>query len=257
VRIISWNVNGIRAVQRKGALDWIWDSDLDLVCLQETKAHPEQLDEELTAPPGWSAHFASAEKKGYSGVVTYVRDGVSFKSAKAGLGIERFDAEGRVMVTDHEDFLLYNVYFPNGKARDERLQYKMDFYAEFQKKTQARVRRGKRIVVCGDVNTAHRPLDLARPKENEAISGFLPEERAWIDGMLAAGWIDSFRAVHGDLPEQYSWWSMRSGARARNIGWRIDYFLLSRKLGDSLKDAWIWPDIHGSDHCPVGVELQP
>ena len=121
---------------------------------------------------------------------------------------------------------------------------------------QARVRRGKRVVVCGDVNTAHRPLDLARPRENEGVSGFLPEERAWIDGMLEAGWIDSFRAVSGDLAEQYSWWSMRSGARARNIGWRIDYFLLSKNLGDALKDAWIWPEIHGSDHCPVGVELQ-
>jgi len=256
MKLISWNVNGIRAVQRKGALDWIWNSDLDIVCLQETKAHPEQLDESLTAPEGWSAHFASAEKRGYSGVVTYVRDAAPFVKAKAGLGIERFDAEGRVMVTDHGDFLLYNVYFPNGKASEERLAYKMDFYREIRKKMDARIRRGKRILVCGDVNTAHRPLDLARPKENEQISGFLPEERAWIDGLLAKGWIDSLRAVHGDVPEMYSWWSLRSGARQRNIGWRIDYFYLSKNMGDALADAWISPEVQGSDHCPVGIELK-
>ncbi len=256
MKLISWNVNGIRAVQRKGALDWLWKSDLDIVCLQETKAHPDQLDDELTAPEGWTAHFASAEKKGYSGVVTYVRDGVPFVKAKAGLGIERFDSEGRVMITDHGDFLLYNVYFPNGKASEERLAYKMDFYREFQKKVDGRVRRGKRIAVCGDVNTAHKALDLARPKENETISGFLPEEREWIDGLLAKGWSDTFRDVRGEIPEQYSWWSMRSGARARNIGWRIDYFYLSKNLKETLADAWISPEVMGSDHCPVGIELK-
>ncbi len=256
MKLISWNVNGIRAVQRKEALDWIWSSDLDVVCLQETKAHPDQLDETLTAPEGWSAHFASAEKKGYSGVVTYVRDGVPFVKAKAGLGVERFDSEGRVMITDHDDFLLYNVYFPNGKASDIRLEYKMDFYREIQKKMNGRVGRGKRILVCGDVNTAHQAIDLARPKENEQISGFLPEEREWIDSMLAKGWVDSLRAVKGDIPEQYSWWSMRSGARQRNIGWRIDYFFLSKNIKDSLVDAWISPDVMGSDHCPVGVEIK-
>jgi exodeoxyribonuclease III len=256
MKILSWNVNGIRSVQRKGALDWIWNSDLDIVCFQETKAQPEQLDEALTAPEGWTAQFASAEKKGYSGVVTFVRDGVPFKKAQAGLGIERFDSEGRVMITDHDEFLLYNVYFPNGKAREERLAYKMDFYREIQKKMDGRVRRGKRIVVCGDVNTAHRPIDLARPRENEKISGFLPEEREWIDGLIAKGWVDSFRAVHGDVPESYSWWSMRSGARARNIGWRIDYFYLSKNLKDALVDAWISPELMGSDHCPLGIELK-
>jgi len=256
MKILSWNVNGIRAAQRKGALDWIWDSDLDLVCLQETKARPDQLDASISAPEGWIAHFSSAERKGYSGVVTFVRRQVPLLKAVPGLGIPRFDAEGRVMVTDHGDFLLYNVYFPNGKAREERLRYKMDFYREFQKKVEARLRRGKRVVVCGDVNTAHRPIDLARPKENEGTSGFLPEERDWIDGLLAKGWIDSFRAVHGEKPGMYSWWSMRSGARARNVGWRIDYFLLSETLRDTLADAWIRPEIMGSDHCPVGVELR-
>ena len=255
MKIASWNVNGIRAVQRKGALDWLWDSDLDIVCLQETKAHPEQLDEALTAPSGWSAHWASAEKKGYSGVVTYLRDGVEPAKAKAGFGKKEFDSEGRTMVTDHGDFLLYNVYFPNGKARAERLKYKMDFYAAIQRHLNAQVKKGRRVVLCGDVNTAHREIDLARPKENVKISGFLPEERAWIDGFLAGGWIDTFREKQGDVEGAYTWWSMRSGARLRNVGWRIDYFYIDKKLGKKLKDAWIRPEVMGSDHCPLGIEL--
>ncbi len=255
MKIVSWNVNGIRAVQRKEALDWIWASDLDIVCLQETKAQPEQLDETLTAPSGWSAHWSSAEKKGYSGVVTYVRDGVELAGVKPGFGKKIFDSEGRCMVTDHGAFLLYNVYFPNGKARAERLVYKMEFYAAIQKHLNAQVKKGRRVVVCGDVNTAHRPIDLARPKENEKISGFLPEERAWIDGFLASGWVDSFREVKGDVAGAYSWWSMRSGARMRNVGWRIDYFFVDSKLAKKLKDAWISPEIMGSDHCPLGIEL--
>ena len=256
MRIVSWNVNGIRAVLRKGALDWVWDSDLDFVCLQETKAHPDQLDPVLTEPPGWSAHWASAEKKGYSGVVTFVRDGVAFRGASAGLGKARFDLEGRVMVSDHEDFLLYNVYFPNGKASDERLAYKMDFYEEIRKKLRRIVKQGRDVVVCGDVNTAHREIDLARPKENEKISGFLPEERAWIDRYLADGWVDCYRARRGDVTGAYTWWSMRSGARLRNIGWRIDYFFVNERLAGSMSDVWISPEIMGSDHCPLGLELK-
>lgn len=256
MELASWNVNGIRAVQRKGALDWIWDSSLDVVCLQETKAHPEQLDEALTAPEGWVAHWASAERKGYSGVATYTREASAPAAVKVGFGTKRFDDEGRTLVTDHGDFLLYNVYFPNGKASAERLAYKLDFYAAFQKHVSAQVKKGRHVVICGDVNTAHREIDLARPKENEKISGFLPEERAWIDGFLADGWVDSFRAVHGDKTDVYTWWSMRTGARLRNIGWRIDYFYLDQSFSARLVDAWIRPEIMGSDHCPLGIALE-
>ena len=256
MELASWNVNGIRAVQRKGALDWIWESSLDVVCLQETKASPDQLDADLTAPKGWVAHWASAERKGYSGVVTYARESAAPKSVTVGFGTKRFDDEGRTLVTDHGDFLLYNVYFPNGKASDERLAYKMDFYAAFQKHVNAQVKKGRHVVICGDVNTAHREIDLARPKENEKISGFLPEERAWIDGFLADGWVDSFRAVHGDKSDAYTWWSMRTGARLRNIGWRIDYFYLNQALAERLDDAWIRPEVMGSDHCPLGIALK-
>lgn len=255
MKITSWNVNGIRAVQRKGALDWLWDSDLDIVCLQETKAHPDQLDQALTAPSGWDAHWSPAEKKGYSGTVTYVRKGVTCAAAAPGFGEPRFDSEGRSVCTDHGDFLLYNVYFPNGKASPERLAYKMDFYAAIQKHLNARVAEGRRVLVCGDVNTAHRDIDLARPRENEKISGFLPEERAWIDAFLADGWVDSFRARNGDVEGAYTWWSMRSGARLRNIGWRIDYFFLDAELAKAMTAAWIRPEVMGSDHCPLGVEL--
>ena len=256
MKIASWNVNGIRAVQRKGALDWIWESDLDIVCLQETKARPDQLDETLTAPPGWSVHWSSAEKAGYSGVVTYVRDGAPLDGARAGFGPRRFDAEGRSVVTDHGRFLLYNVYFPNGKASEERLRYKMDFYAAIRRHLTARLKEGRDVVVCGDVNTAHREIDLARPKENEDVSGFLPQERAWITRFLAGGWVDTFRAVHGDLADAYTWWSFRSGARLKNIGWRIDYFFVNEALRDRVADAWIRPDVMGSDHCPLGIELR-
>ena len=256
MKIASWNVNGIRAVQRKGALDWIWNSDLDLVCLQETKAEPGQLDEALTAPPGWGANWAAAEKKGYSGVVTYHRESAAPVVAKAGFGSKVYGSEGRVMRTDHGDFLLYNVYFPNGKASPERLAYKMGFYKAFRTHVNKQVAAGRRVVICGDVNTAHREIDLARPKENVGISGFLPEERAWLDRFTGEGWVDTFRAKNGDGGDLYSWWSMRSGARLRNVGWRIDYFFVDAGLAGNLADAWIRPEIMGSDHCPIGIELK-
>ncbi len=255
MKIASWNVNGIRAVQRKSALDWLWNSDLDLICLQETKAHPEQLDEELTAPPGWGAHWAAAEKKGYSGVVTYFREDAVPVAAGAGFGSKRYGSEGRVLRSDHGSFLLYNVYFPNGKASPERLEYKLGFYKAFRTHVNKQVAAGRRVVICGDVNTAHREIDLARPKENEKISGFLPEERAWMDRFFADGWLDTFRAINKDEAERYTWWSMRSGARLRNVGWRIDYFFVDAGLEKSLRDAWIRPEIMGSDHCPIGIEL--
>jgi len=250
-RIYSWNVNGIRAAQKKGLLDWMGKAKPDVLCLQETKAMPEQLGPELTAPKGYSADYCWAEKKGYSGVATFSKPKpVGFNR---GLGKREFDREGRVLLHEFPEFRLYNIYFPNGKARPERLDYKMRFYEDFLKRLK---RRGEadRIVICGDVNTAHKEVDLARPKANEDSSGFLPIERDWIDRLLAAGFLDSFREFEKG-PEHYTWWDLFTRARDRNVGWRIDYFFVSENLRGNLKRAAIHPDVMGSDHCPVSIEL--
>jgi len=253
MKLISWNVNGIRAVSTKGFLEWFSKESPDILCLQETKAHPDQLGFELTHPEGYFSHFHScAVKKGYSGVVTYSK--VKPISVREGFGIEKFDQEGRCMVTEFKEFTLYNVYFPNGKASSERLQYKLEFYEAFLKHIESERKKGKKIIFTGDVNTAHKPIDLARPKENEDISGFLPIEREWIDRVVKHGYIDSLREFHPE-PELYTWWSMRSGARERNVGWRIDYFFLQNELRKSLMNAYVSPEVMGSDHCPVVVEL--
>jgi len=253
LRLLSWNVNGIRAIQKKGFLDWFKEESPDILCLQETKAHPDQLDDALKNIDGYQSYFSSAEKKGYSGVVTYTK--IKPLSFQQGIGIEKFDSEGRIIVTEFKEFVLFNIYFPNGKASEERLQYKMDFYEVFLKHLKKLKKAGKKISICGDVNTAHKEIDIARPKENEKISGFLPEEREWIDKLLKAGFIDTFRAFN-DQPDNYTWWDMMTRARERNVGWRIDYFFISENLKDNLKSAFILPDVMGSDHCPVGLELQ-
>lgn len=250
--LLSWNVNGIRAVLKKGFLDWLKKESPDVLCLQETKAMPNQLPPELLYPPGYTAHWNSAQRPGYSGVATYSK--IKPLAVKNGFGTARFDQEGRVLETDFGSFTLFNVYFPNGKMSVERLRYKMDFYDEILKYFLKLQKKGKKIVVCGDVNTAHEPIDLARPKENESVSGFLPQERAWIDKLLSHGFIDTLRLFHKE-PGQYSWWDLRTGARARNIGWRIDYYFISEDLKPSVKDAFILPDVLGSDHCPVGIKL--
>ena len=253
MKLISWNVNGVRAVAKKGLLDWFKREKPDLLCLQETKAMPEQLDASLLEIPGYKAEWNWAEKKGYSGVATY--SGAPVKEFTRGCGVAEYDREGRVLVSHHKDFTLFNVYFPNGKASPERLAFKMRFYEDFLKlMNQYRKKGQKRLVVCGDVNTAHREIDLARPKENRKISGFLPEECAWIDKMLEAGFVDTFREFEKG-PNHYSWWDMQSRARERNVGWRIDYFFVSEELKPSLKRAFILPEVMGSDHCPVGIEL--
>lgn len=253
IRILSWNVNGIRAVHKKGFLDWIAVERPGILCIQETKASEDQLPEELKDIDGYRSWFVSAEKKGYSGVALY--SAIEPLSVEAGFGIGRFDSEGRVIVARYDDFLLYNVYFPNGKASEERLRYKMDFYEAFLGHIEAVRAKGNNVVICGDVNTAHREIDLARPKENETESGFLPEERAWIDRFLAHGYVDTFRRFH-DEPDQYSWWTYRGGARSRNIGWRIDYFYVNEEFAGRVRDAFIMPDVEGSDHCPVGIEIE-
>ena len=253
MKLLSWNVNGIRAAYKKGILNWFSVEQPDILCIQETKAMKEQLPEDLINVNGYNSFFSSAERKGYSGTATYTK--VNPLKVSNGIGIQKFDSEGRFLVTEFDEFMLFNIYFPNGKAKAERLQYKMDFYEAFLKHLKKLLKQGKKIVICGDVNTAHKAIDLARPKPNEKISGFLPKERAWIDKLLEAGFIDTFR-VFNQKPEQYTWWDMMTRARDRNVGWRIDYFFVSDNLKDNLKNAFILPDVMGSDHCPVGIELK-
>ncbi|UCE26674.1 MAG: exodeoxyribonuclease III [Candidatus Coatesbacteria bacterium] len=252
LRILSWNVNGLRAVYKKGFLDWFRSEGPDVLCLQETKAAEDRVPPELKDVEGYRPYFASAERKGYSGVATYSK--VEPETVGIGFGVKEFDSEGRTLVADFGGFVLFNVYFPNGKASAERLEYKMAFYDAFLKHVNGLRKAGRNVVFCGDVNTAHKEIDLARPKENQHVSGFLPEERAWIDRLLASGFVDTFRMFDGE-PERYTWWDYKTRARGRNVGWRLDYFFVSESLRDRVKDAFILSDVMGSDHCPVGIEL--
>lgn len=253
LKMLSWNVNGIRAVAKKGFLDWLNEENPDILCLQETKAWEEQLDESLTKINRYKSYFSEAYKKGYSGTVIYTKKEPI--NVTKGIGVEEFDKEGRFVIAEYPEFILYNIYYPNGKARKERLIYKMDFYEAFQKHAVGLLKKGKKLIICGDVNTAHKEIDLARPKANEKTSGFLPEERAWIDRFLADGFIDTLR-LFNDKPEIYTWWDMITRARERNVGWRIDYFFISENLKDNIKDAFTMPDVMGSDHCPVGIKIK-
>lgn len=254
MKIISWNVNGIRAVARKGNLQEVLrDVRPDVLCLQETKAHPDQLTAKLRHPEGYFSYFSWAEKKGYSGVATFSRDEAA--SVRADFTSGHFEDEGRILITDHGDFLLYNIYFPNGKASKDRLAYKMDFYEACLTDAVAQVEGGRNVIICGDVNTAHTEIDLARPKENAKVSGFLPEERAWIDRLIDCGFVDTFRLFESG-GGHYSWWDLKSRARERNVGWRIDYFFANEALVDRISAATILADVYGSDHCPVCIEVR-
>jgi exodeoxyribonuclease III len=253
MRILSWNVNGIRAAYKKGFLDWLKKEDPDILCIQETKAHPDQLTDDLRNVDGYESYFSSAEKKGYSGVAIYTK--VKPKKVEHGFGVKKFDSEGRILVAEYPKFVLMSIYYPNGKASAERLKYKMDFYDAFLKFANKLKKQGKNIIVCGDVNTAHKEIDIARPKENEKVSGFLPEERAWIDKFLSNGYLDTFRMFNKE-PDNYTWWDMITRARERNVGWRIDYFYVNEEFKKKVKDAFILAEVIGSDHCPIGIELK-
>lgn len=252
MKISTWNVNGIRAILGKGLKDWIASEAPDVLCLQEIKARPEQLTEEQRLFPDYEIVWNPAERPGYSGVATFCRR--SSLEVAHGLGELRFDIEGRVIRTRHENFLLYNIYFPNGQRGTERLAYKLEFYASLLKILDVLVAGGENVIVTGDFNTAHMPIDLRNPKANEKISGFMPEERAWVNALLEHGFIDIYRRLY---PEriQYTWWTYRMGARQRNVGWRIDYFLVSEKLLPRVQDVIIHDSILGSDHCPVSLVL--
>lgn len=252
IRILSWNVNGIRAVHKKGFREWFTNEKPDILCLQETKAVRKQFPPDIRRVEGYHTYFSEAERKGYSGVALYTK--IKPDKVKNGFGIDKFDLEGRTLIADFGDFVLFNVYFPNGKMSPERLQYKMDFYDSFLKYADELKEEGRNIMVCGDVNTAHKEIDLARPKQNEKISGFLPEERAWIDKFLSHGYVDTFREFN-QKPDQYTWWSYRTKARERNVGWRLDYFFVNREFMDHVESSFILYDVMGSDHAPVGLDL--
>jgi exodeoxyribonuclease-3 len=253
IKLLSWNVNGLRAVFKKGFAQWVRRAAPDILCLQETKARAEQVAGEMGSVTGYRVHFASAQRPGYSGVALFTKEDPL--SVTPSFGVSRFDDEGRVLQADYGKFLLFNVYFPNGKASPERLKYKMDFYQAFLAQMKKLLKQGKKMVICGDVNTAHREIDLARPRENSKISGFLPQEREWIDRFLEAGFIDTLR-LFDQSPGRYTWWDLISRARERNVGWRIDYFYASENLRKNIKKAYIMPEVMGSDHCPVGLDLE-
>jgi exodeoxyribonuclease-3 len=253
MKILSWNINGIRAADKKGLFDWLKKEDADIVCLQEIKAMPEQVPPHLRNIPGYEIFWNSAERKGYSGVVTFTKH--KPLDIKKGFGITKFDNEGRILITEYPSFTLFNIYFPNGKKNQERLDYKLDFYDTFLAYADNLKAEGKNIVVCGDFNTAHNEIDLARPKENEKVSGFLPIERAWIDTFMDHGYVDTFRHFNKES-DQYTWWDMKTRARERNVGWRIDYFFVNKELISKIKKPFIMQEVLGSDHCPVGLEIE-
>jgi exodeoxyribonuclease-3 len=252
MKLLSWNVNGIRSAARKGFLPWLKKAGADVLCVQEARARPEQLEEDLLRPGGYHSWWVCAEKKGYSGLCLYSR--VKPLEVVEGLGVPHFDREGRVLTARYADFTLVNAYFPNGQRDHARVPFKMEFCAAFLDYCEGLRKSGESLVLCGDFNTAHREIDLKRPRENRNTTGFLALERAWMDGLGEAGYVDIFRRLNPG-PEHYTWWSNRLGARQRNIGWRIDYYFITPCLEARVKKAYHLPEVMGSDHCPVGLEL--
>jgi len=248
---ISWNINGIRAGYRKGFLDWFNKVSPDILALQETKAHPDQLPPDLTILPNYFSYFSSAERKGYSGVAVYSK--IKPDSVDNSFSDSNKDKEGRILILTFKNFKFINLYYPNGKGGPDRLKYKLEFYGEFLE--YVRKNNKYNLIVCGDVNTAHTEIDLAHPKENENVSGFLKVEREWLDRFIKDGnLIDTFRKFNSN-PGNYTWWDMKSHARDRDVGWRIDYFYVSESLKGRLKNARILKTVMGSDHCPISIDV--
>jgi exodeoxyribonuclease III len=252
MRITTWNVNGIRAALNKGFLAWVESEKPDVLCLQEIKARPEQVPEEQRNIDGYQSLWNPAERPGYSGVSTYFR--IDPLEIKAGMDNPEFDNEGRVIHSRYPNFHLFNVYFPNGQRGQDRVDYKLRFYGHLLDICDQLHRQGENVIITGDFNTAHTEIDLANPKENSKYSGFLPEEREWVTRYLDHGLVDVFRQLNPDKV-QYTWWTYRMNARQRNIGWRLDYFLVTKGLTPNVKDVKIHDDVMGSDHCPVTLYL--
>ena len=246
---ISWNVNGLRAVLKKGFADWLESTDPDVLCLQEIKAEQHQVDYGF---PGYYQHWNSADKKGYSG--TLVLSKVKPKSVIFGLGYDEHDKEGRVITVEYQSYYLVNVYTPNSQNELRRLEYRTQTWDRLYLKHLQKLEESKPVITCGDFNVAHKEIDLKNPKSNKRNAGFTVEERTAFDNYIQAGFIDTFREFNQE-PDQYTWWSYRMGARARNVGWRIDYFLISPVLRKRLKNAFILQEVMGSDHCPVGIRI--
>ena len=253
IKVFSWNVNGLRAVHKKGFLEWVSKARPDVLCLQETKAHFDQLPGELKEVKGYRSYFHSAKKKGYSGVAVYTK--LDPEDVITGIGNDIFDDEGRAIIMEFKDFVLVNCYFPNGGRGPERVKYKLAFYDELFFLLQRKYYKRKGVIITGDYNTAHKEIDLARPKSNETNSGFLPEEREWVDKIINLGYTDIFR-VYNKEPGQYTYWDVITRARERNVGWRIDYFMVSNDFTKNILNAKIHNDIYGSDHCPISIEIK-
>ena len=256
MRIVSWNVNGIRAVEKRGFVDWLVKDNPDILCLNETKADPGQLSPSLLNPPvkgtPYSSFWASAKKRGYSGVAIYTKekpDDVHF------LGKEEFDNEGRVLIAEYKKFSLIAAYFPNSQDERRRIDYKLSFNDAMLKLCNSYVKKGRHFLLCGDLNVAHTPIDIARPKANENHAGYLPEERAWMDKFIQAGHVDTFRHFHPGEAGHYTWWSYFGSAREKNVGWRLDYHCVDREFLPRVKSSVIRKEVEGSDHCPVEIEI--
>ena len=253
MKISSWNLNGIRAAYQKGLLDWIKEDDSDIFCFQEIKAKEDQIPEDLFSLDGYQVYINPAQKAGYSGVALFTR--IKPEEVEFGIGSENFDREGRVIKIRFTDFTLFNVYFPNGQRSKERVGFKLDFYARLLDMCKMSTDQGENVIVTGDFNTAHNEIDLKNPKSNMKNSGFLPEERAWIDHYLKNGFTDIYRELFPEKVE-YTWWSYRNSARERNIGWRLDYFLITDGIKPLVLDVKNQTEIPGSDHCPVSLILK-
>lgn len=254
MKLLSWNVNGIRAAEKDGRFSkWMKAENPDVVCIQEAKAFPEQVGGLLLHSSKYQALWNPAKKPGYSGTVVFTK--TEPLSVTHGIGIREIDDEGRVLVVEYKDFTLLNCYFPNSQRDSARLPFKLFFCENFLKYCQKLRRAGKNVVICGDLNIAHKAIDLRNPKSNEKNAGFLPEERAWMDQFLAAGYVDTFRKFTPD-PGHYTWWSYRPGVREKNVGWRLDYWLTNEEFADRVKSSKIQPDVYGSDHCPVELVIK-
>ncbi len=255
MKLISWNVNGVRAWLKKDCATWFNEQSPDFFCIQETKAHPDQIPEEFKNSKGYFSYFEHSKgRKGYSGVGILTKH-KPLKVVDA-LGVPELDQEGRFLALFYKDTIIINTYFPNGGGGPIRLEFKMAYYKAFLKFINLNRKKGYSIIFCGDINTAHNEIDLARPKENEKNTGFLPEERAWLDDVIKNKFIDTFRDKYPTLKDAYTYWDMKTFARDRNVGWRIDYFFVSDNLKEKLTDAFIWNDVYGSDHCPLGIDIK-
>ncbi|MBU3981731.1 MAG: exodeoxyribonuclease III [Proteobacteria bacterium] len=256
MKMISWNVNGIRAVMNKDFMESFIRMDADIVAIQETKIQEPQLTDKMKNIEGYESYWSfSTVKKGYSGIGVYTR--IKPQNVKYGMGISKYDNEGRIIEMDFKDFIFFNIYFPNGQMSEERLQYKLDFYRDFFEYIDAYKHKGKCLIIAGDYNTAHNEIDLKNPKANEKRSGFLRIERDWMDRIVNNGYVDTFRYLYPDTVK-YSWWTYRFNARANNTGWRIDYFFVTQNIIDKglIREAFIDNNIYGSDHCPVGIDVK-